>query len=230
MNSSHSTKPMDLVDPTDLVSQQLNRSNSESLESSRTLERSNSRTSSSKLLNPRTLEPPNCRTPLSLKWYVLWTHSQSEQLVHNHLANRGFDVFLPTIEMWARRHGMRYRRCVPMFPGYLFLQHRMDPRSYVDVCQTRGLVKLLGQGWDQLATVPVQEIEAIRTLHASGLPATPHPYMRTGDRVRIIEGLLANATGILLRINPTKGLLVISVNLLQRSVAVEIDCSSVVPA
>ena len=163
-------------------------------------------------------------------WHVLWTRSHSEQLVHDQLADRGFHVFFPTMQTWVRRHGMRYRATVPMFPGYFFLRHRMDPHSYLEICQTRGLVKILGEGWERPAVVPEREIDAIHALHASGLPAAPHAYLRTGQRVRVVGGLLAGAEGILLRTNPGKGLFVISVNLLQRSVAVEIDCTLVVAA
>jgi transcription termination/antitermination protein NusG len=166
----------------------------------------------------------------SAHWYVLWARSHSEQLVRDQLAGRGFEVFLPTIETWIRRRGMRHRSTVPMFAGYLFLRHRMDPQSYIEVCQTRGLVKLLGDGWDRLAVLLERDVEAMRKLHVSRLPVTPHPYLRAGQRVRVIRGLLADAEGILLRTAPNKGLFVISVALLQRSVAVEIDCTSVVLA
>jgi transcription termination/antitermination protein NusG len=166
----------------------------------------------------------------SPRWHALWTRSHSEQLVHDQLANRGFQVFLPTIETWVRRRGMRHRATVPMFNGYLFLHHQMTPQSYVEVSQTRGLVKLLGESWDHLAVVPERDVEAVRRLHASKLPATPHPYLQKGQHVRVVGGLLAGAEGILLRMNPNKGLFVISVDMLQRSVAVEIDCTLVVPA
>jgi transcription antitermination factor NusG len=162
-------------------------------------------------------------------WYVLWTRSQSEQLVHDQLADRGFKVFLPTIDKWVRRQGMRYHAMVPMFAGYLFINRQMDPQSYIEVSQTRGLVKVLGDGWDRLAVVPAQQIEAIIKVHASRLHATPHPYLQTGQRVRVVDGLLAGAEGILIRTIPNKGLFVISVDLLQRSVAVELDCTLVTP-
>ena len=184
---------------------------------------------------PMTHDP--CTTPLldhpepaTGSWYVLWTHSHSEQLVHDQLAIRGLDVFLPTIETWRRVRGMRQRCTVPMFAGYLFLNHRMDRESYVAVCNTRGLVKLLGDGWNRLATVPERDVEAVRKLHTSRLPATPHPYLQVGQRVRVNGGLLADVEGILLRTVPNKGLLVVSVDILQRSVAVQIDSTLVVPA
>jgi transcriptional antiterminator NusG len=158
-------------------------------------------------------------------WRVLWTRSNCEQLVHDQLAVKGFDVFLPTADTWARRGGVRRRECTPLFRGYLFLRHAMDKASYLEVCRARGLVRVLGERWDQLEIVPDSEIEAIQRLFYSGLPILPYPYLREGQRVRITDGPLADTEGTVVRVNPKKGLLVVSVNLLQRSVAVHLDCT-----
>jgi transcription antitermination factor NusG len=178
-------------------------------------------------LTPRRIDQS---TPPSPKWHVLWTRSQSEQMVYDQLSAKGFQLFLPRIDTWARRNGTRYRTSVPMFPGYVFVHHVMDKASYIAVRMTTGLVKLLGEQWDRLAIVSDREIEAIQKIHASRMPALPHPYLREGQRVRIQGGLLADVEGILLRTKPNKGLLVVSVDLLQRSVAVEVDCTLVAPA
>ncbi len=164
------------------------------------------------------------------KWHVLWVRSHFEQQVHDQLAAKGFHLFLPRMDTWARRNGTRYRTSVPMFPGYLFFHHTMDSGSYIELRKARGLVKILGESWDRLAVVPENEIMAIQKVHNAGLPVRPHPYLREGQRVRLTDGLLAGSEGILLRTKPNKGLLVVSVNLLQRSVAVEVDCTLVVPA
>ncbi len=168
--------------------------------------------------------------PATPKWHVLWTRSHSEQMVHDQLAAKGFDLFLPMMDVWSRRAGIRRHVTVPMFPGYLFIHHLMDKTSYLSVCKARGLVRLMGESWDRLAVVPDREIEAIQKVHQAQLPVLPHPYLREGQRVRITAGLLAGAEGILLRTKPNKGLLVISVHLLQRSVAVEVDATLVEPA
>jgi len=164
------------------------------------------------------------------RWYVLWTRSHFEQQVHNQLAAKGFDLFLPMMAVWSRRNGVRHRASVPMFPGYLFFHHTMDSKSYIELRKARGLVKILGESWDHLAAVPESEIMAIQRVHGAGVSVQPYPYLREGQRVRITEGLLAGAEGILLRTKQNKGLFVVSVNLLQRSVAVEIDCTLVAPA
>ena len=164
------------------------------------------------------------------QWYVLWVRSHCEQQVHDQLAAKGFQLFLPRIDTWARRNGTRYRTSVSMFPGYVFVHHVIDKASYIEIRKTTGLVKLLGDQWDRLAIVPDREIDAIQKIHQSQMPALPHPYFREGQRVRITGGLLADAEGILLRTKPNKGLLIVSVDLLQRSVAVEVDATMVEPA
>jgi transcription termination/antitermination protein NusG len=160
------------------------------------------------------------------RWRVLWTHSNCEQLVHDQLATKGFELFLPTVEAWCRRGGVRRLARLPLFRGYFFLRHAIDKAAYVEICKARGLVRILGERWDQLAAVPDTEIEAIQRLVGSGLPMLPHPYLREGQRVRITRGPLADVEGIVVRMNPKKGLLVVSVNLLRRSVAVQLDCTA----
>lgn len=163
-------------------------------------------------------------------WHALWTRSHCEQLVSDQLSAKGFEVFLPTVDLWSRRAGVRRRISVPMFSGYLFLRHAMDKLSYIEVRKTRGLVNVLGESWDRLAAVPAGEIAAIQTTVESRLPIFPHAYLREGQRVRIIRGPLTNVEGILVRQKPHSGWLVLSVQLLRQSVAVEVDCTWVTAA
>lgn len=160
-------------------------------------------------------------------WYALWTRSHCERLVHDQLTAKGFDLFLPEIDVWSRRGGIRHRCSAPMFPGYLFLHHGMDASSYIEVRKARGLVRILGEGWERLAVLSDEEIEAIQAVLRAQQPVLAHPYLREGQRVRITRGPLANVEGILVRMKPGKGLLVLSVSLLRRSVAVEVDCTVV---
>src|SRR5438094_7487339 len=157
------------------------------------------------------------------RWRVLWTHSNCEQLVYDQLAAKGFDLFLPTVEAWSRRGGVRRLARIPMFGGYLFLRHAMDKASYLEVYKARGLVRILGERWDQLAAVPDSEIEAIQTLIHSGQAILPYPYLRQGQRVRITKGPFTDVEGIPVRANLRKGVLAVSVDVLQRSVAVHLD-------
>lgn len=164
------------------------------------------------------------------RWHVLWTRSHCEAQVASQLVARGFHPFLPTLDTWSRRRGLRHLVHVPMFPGYLFLNDALDKDRHVEVRKTRGVVKILGDGWARPAVVPDNEVEALRKLNCARLPAVAHPYLAEGRRVRIVGGPLKDVEGILLQFKPLHGLLVLSVELLRRSVAVEVDCTLVEPA
>jgi len=120
----------------------------------------------------------------------------------------------------------------PMFPGYLFLRlrHAMDKPEYVEVIKVRGLVRVLGERWDRPAVVPNEEMQAIEKVTAARQPVLPFPYLKEGQRARITGGPLAGVEGILVEARPRQGLLVLSLHLLQRSVAVVVDGTDVVPA
>lgn len=163
-------------------------------------------------------------------WYVLYTRSHAEQLVGDQLAAKGFHIFLPKITLWSQRAGKRHLIAVPMFPGYLFLRHAMDRTSYIEVRKARGLVRILGEHWDRLSVVPDTQIEAIQTTLSLSIPSMPHPYLREGQRVRITQGPLQGVEGILVQNKPAKGLLILSIDLLQHSIAVEIDSRMVMVA
>jgi len=163
----------------------------------------------------------------SAQWFVAWTHSNSERLVHDQLAGRGFDTFLPMLKTWSRRRGTRSMIDVPMFPGYVFVRHAIDRRSHAEILKARGIVRLLGARWDQLASVSDREVDAIRRMAGAPMPVMPHTFLREGQRVRIASGPLDGVEGILVSTRPQKGLLVVSIELLQRSVAVEVDCTQV---
>lgn len=162
-------------------------------------------------------------------WHVLWTRSNCEQIVHDQLAAKGFELFLPTVDKWARcRHARRIYRA-PLLPGYLFVHHAIDSNSYIEICKARGLVRILGERWDKLAVVPDEDIAMLETIQCSNVPRMPHPYLKEGQLVRIVSGPLANLEGVLVKSEPKKGLLVLSLELLRRSIAVTVDCTLVVP-
>jgi transcription antitermination factor NusG len=114
-----------------------------------------------------------------------------------------------------------------MFPSYLFLHQAMDKLSFIEVCKARGLVRILGERWDRLSVVPDAEIDAIQRVLSAEVPVIPHPYLREGQRVRITHGPLMGVEGILVQSKPNKGLLVLSIELLRRSIAVEVDSTLV---
>lgn len=162
-------------------------------------------------------------------WYAIWTRSNCERLVAEQLAGKGFVTFLPEMGARSTRQGRSHVVPVPMFPGYLFIRHAMDKRSYVEILKARGIVRILEGGWHRLSPIANEEVGAIQRLVESGMPILPHAYFRQGDPVRVVAGPLAGVEGMFLRDKPHRGRLVVSVNLLQTSVAVEVDAAFVEP-
>ena len=164
------------------------------------------------------------------KWYAVWTRSHSERLVADQLSAKGFNVFLPRIGMWSRRGGVRRVIEVPMFSGYVFINEEMEKNAYVEVIKARGVVRILGERWDSLSPIADDEIDALKRVVDAGLSVKPHSYLREGQRVRVTAGPLKGVDGLLVENRIDKGILVLSVDLLQRSVAVQIDCTWVAAA
>lgn len=167
---------------------------------------------------------------LDQPWYALWTHSHCEQLVYDQLVQKGYAALLPTVDVWSRRRGKKRLIPSPMFPGYLFLRAALDKATYIDVAKAKGLVCVLGERWDRLTAIPDEEMEAIERVTATRQPVLPHAYLKEGQRARITRGPLAGVEGILVETRAQQGLLVLSLHLLQRSVAVVVDGLDVVPA
>src|SRR5262249_5280763 len=142
-------------------------------------------------------DDPPAEVAAACPWYALYTHSHCEQLVYEQLTAKGFHLFLPKMQVWSQRAGVRHRIAVPMFPGYLFLHSVVDSAIYSEVRQARGLVRILGQGWDKLAVVPEEEIHAIHAVLRSKLLIHSHPYLQEGQRVRVLRGLLSRVESIL---------------------------------
>lgn len=162
-------------------------------------------------------------------WHVLWTHSNYERSVYEQLNAKHYDVFFARVDQWVVNNKGKHLTRVPMFRSYLFIHHAIGKHDYIDICKTKGLVRILGDRWDKLARIPDQEIESIKAVCASGCPVRSYPYLNTGDKVRVTRGCLRDTEGILLRNDDQTGLLVISVPLLNRSVSIKVNCTDVVP-
>ncbi|MDZ7640334.1 MAG: UpxY family transcription antiterminator [Bryobacterales bacterium] len=156
-------------------------------------------------------------------WYAVRTRSRHEAVASTFLKASGFEEFLPTYS--SRRQWSDRVKVVslPLFSGYLFC--RFDPRSANRVLAAPGVVKIVGFG-GQLQAVPEAEIEAIRLLMQTGLSASPCPYLREGDAVRVRRGPLKGLDGHLLKVK-NQFQFVLSLHLLQRSICVELDAEAV---
>ena len=163
------------------------------------------------------------------RWYAIWTRSHCEQVATEQLASQGHTVFLPKVVKWARAQRGRTRAERPLFPGYFFLHAALDKRLHADVLRARGVVRVLGERWDRLAPVPDEEVDAVQRMVSCGQTAFGYRTPADGERVRIVEGPLKGLDGRFIRARPAQGIFVVSVTLLQRSVATEVAASCVQP-
>ena len=163
-------------------------------------------------------------------WYAIWTRSHCERLVEQQLTARGFSPFLPEVatpRQNARRAPRNHGKAA-MFPGYLFVRDAMTKERYVEMLGVRGIVRVLEDGWTRLTPVPESDIEAIRHIVESGVAVFPHPLLRHGDRVHVVNGPLSGIEGIFVTDSQQKGRLVVTIDLLGRSVALEVSGEDVV--
>jgi transcription antitermination factor NusG len=162
---------------------------------------------------------------LRYAWFAVRVRSNHERLAAAHLRERGYEEFLPSYKT-ERRWSDRKKEIVQfLFPGYVFC--RLNPVDRLPVLTAPGVIDLVGFGRVP-SPVPDSEIEAIRRMVQSGLLVMPWPFLELGNRVLIERGPLAGVEGIL---DEVKGRcrLVVSVNLLQRSVSAEVDRNWVRP-
>ena len=156
-------------------------------------------------------------------WYVLHTRHQHERMVAQILTCKGFETLLPLYSASHRWKDRTKLLRLPLFPCYLFLKGGLKRR--LDIMTTPGLLSIVSTG-GQPAAVPPDEIEAIRCVVKGEVSVEPHPFLKCGERVIVKYGPLMGIQGILVR---KKNLyrLVISVEMLGRAAAVEMDASAV---
>lgn len=156
-------------------------------------------------------------------WFALQVRVRHEVAVSDHLKGKGYEWFLPLYKS-RRRWSDRVKEIeAPLFPGYLFC--RFDPHDRLPILKTPGVAQIVGYNHIPIP-VDEHEIMAIRRLVASGVPNFPCAYLEVGSKVRIDTGALRGLEGILTDVKG-KRRLVLSISLLQRSVAVEIDSDAV---
>jgi transcription antitermination factor NusG len=154
-----------------------------------------------------------------LRWFALVVRTRWERSAAFALARRGSESLLPVFKQ-RRRWSDRWKELeLPLFPGYLFC--RFDPENRLPVLTTPGVLSIVGRGKVPIPIKP-EEIAAIQLLVQSGLPARPWPFLEAGQAVQVNRGPLRGLKGIVLQLkSETK--LVLSVTLLKRSVAVEMN-------
>lgn len=162
-------------------------------------------------------------TGAQFPWYALQVHTNHELRVANFLRGRGYEPFVPLYrcrKLWSDRIKVVD---APLFPGYMFC--RLNLHYRLPALMAPGVIRIVGR--DHLpALVDEAEIDAIQTLVMSGLPNQPWPFVQEGDRVQIDRGPLRGLEGILIEVRGARRL-ILTVTLVQRSVAVEVDSAFV---
>jgi transcription antitermination factor NusG len=168
---------------------------------------------------------PSACDQTSPAWYALYTRHQHEKSAAHILTQKGFEALVP---LYSEKHhwGDRHKEVLlPIFPCYLFVRAGMDRK--LDILQTPGIFSIVSSV-GQPCVVPEQDIHLVRQLSSNPAKVQPHSYLRTGQFVRVRVGPFAGLAGVLTRIKNISRV-VLSVELLQKSVALELDASILDP-
>ncbi len=164
-----------------------------------------------------------------MHWFAVHVKPRHESRVFERLTGAGMEAFLPLVKrisQWKdRKKAVRF----PLFPGYLFVRSSNTHPDRLKVLKTAGVVRLLGSPHGEPEAVPGDQVEALQRIIAADAPIDAYPYLREGQRVRIVRGPLAGIEGILEQ--KTGGhTLVLSIDILEKSASVSIDPGDVEPA
>ena len=162
---------------------------------------------------------------LQLHWYAAYTCANHEKRVREQLEQRSVESFLPVYEAVRRWKDRRMQLQLPLFPGYVFV--RMALADRLRVLQVPSVVRLVGFN-GQLSALPDEEIEGLKKGLARGVRAEPHPFLTVGRRVRMKSGPFEGRQGILLRRRGSLRL-VLSLDLIMRSVVIDVEAADVEP-
>ena len=159
-------------------------------------------------------------TPETVAWYAIRVQAKFASVASAALRGKGYEEFLPLYRSHRRWSDRVKQLDLPLFPGYLFC--RLDVRGrLLPVLTSPGVISIVGAGKTPIP-VAEEEISGIKAILRSGLAAQPWPFLDVGARVYIERGPLAGIEGIITNIDKNWRL-VVSVSLLQRSVAVKIE-------
>jgi len=159
-----------------------------------------------------------------MPWYVVHTRSRHEYKVNTRLIQKNLTTFLPEMETWSKQKDRRKKILVPLFPGYVFAEAPLlDNETKLAILKTVGVVRILGKKENaEPIPVPDHKIDAIRRFINSKTEIFTLEFPREGEPARIIDGPFAGVEGIVIKRNVEKELFVVSIELLQRSVAIKL--------
>jgi len=162
-----------------------------------------------------------------LRWYALHTRARHERVVENRLREQGLEAFLPTVRETHRWSDRKKTLEVPLFSCYVFVRCALSAEDRMRVFRidsALGFVGTRGTG----VPIPDEQIENVRSVLSQTAPCRSHPFLKIGQRVRVCGGAMDGVEGVFLSENGDQSL-VISVDVIQRSLAVRIDGYDVKP-
>jgi transcriptional antiterminator NusG len=158
-------------------------------------------------------------------WFALQVRPRHELVAARMLRSKGFEEFVPTYSAKRQWSDRQKRIEFPLFAGYVFC--KFYPVKKLPIINTASVIRIVGTNQGP-AAIADQEIDAIRKAVQSGQSVQPHPFITIGSKVRIEEGPMEGVEGIL--IGQKKGSqMIISVGLLQRSIALQIEGYAIAP-
>jgi len=160
-----------------------------------------------------------------MPWYAVYTKSRFEDKVYAGFVERSVETFFPKIEVWSRRKDRRKKIMIPMFSGYLFVEFpEYTNERKINVLTTPGVVRMLDKSDSyEPIRIPDLQIDAIKRLIASDVEIQPYIYPKEGERAKITDGPFRNIEGIVVRADYRRSLFVVSIDMLQRSVAIQLE-------
>ena len=159
-----------------------------------------------------------------MPWYAVHTKSRHEYKAHTGLTQKRLASFLPEIEVWSKRKDRKKKISVPLFPGYIFVEANLDNETKLAILKTSGVVRILGKKENaEPLPVPDAKIRAIQRLLEKKVEIFTMQYPKEGEPAKITDGPFAGIEGTVVKADPERELFVISIELLQRSVAIKLE-------
>jgi transcription antitermination factor NusG len=173
------------------------------------------------------IEQPNENTLVKPAWYALYTRSRFEKKMLSELTDRDVEVFLPMREVISRWKDRKKRIWIPLFAGYIFVNHIDTPENRYRILNIPGAVRFVGHE-GHAEQIPEDQILSVRRFLEASISVDSYPYMQVGTRVEVIAGPLKGIQGILVE-KRGRFRFVLQVDLIRQAVSVEIDASDVRP-
>ncbi|HOW57309.1 MAG TPA: UpxY family transcription antiterminator [Smithellaceae bacterium] len=160
-----------------------------------------------------------------MPWYAVSTKSRHEYKANFGLSQKGIVTFLPEIEVWSKRKDRKKKIFIPLFPGYLFVETPcLDNETKLSILKASGVVRILGKKENSEALpIPDNKIEAIQRLLNKKVEIFTLQFPKVGEPAKIIDGPFAGIEGTVISSDANKELFVISIELMQRSVAIKLE-------